>query len=69
MKGSKPESTPDWLVPFVSMAIDLSEVQSIGGRFSYPDGLTAVEWESLKALNRGRGEADTLAKKRDEKKK
>ncbi len=56
-------------MPYVSMAVNLSEVESIGGRFTYPDGLTAVEWEVLKALNRGRGQAEKLRQKRDEKKK
>lgn len=66
---TKPENIPDDLAPFVARAIDLSEIEHIGGRFDYPDALEAVEWEALRALSRGRDKADSLKRKRDKQKK
>lgn len=56
------------LVGFVAIAMNLSEVERIGGKFDYPDGLTAVEWETLRGLARGREKAEAMRQKRERKK-
>lgn len=51
------------------MAAGLSEVKELGGRFEYPDGLSIVEWETLRCLKHGRDRAEKLKADRDKKKK
>lgn len=65
---TKPETVPQELIGLVAIATNLSEVERIGGRFDYPDGLTILEWECLRAISRGRDRAEGLRQKRDRKK-
>lgn len=56
------------LIEFVATAVNLDEIEQVGGKFTYPDGLTTIEWECLRGLKRGRNKADKLKQKRDAKK-
>lgn len=53
----------------MAAAISLTEIQKVGGVFTYPDGLTALEWECLKGLKRGNDKAESKRQARDRKKK
>ncbi len=65
--ATKPEAAPERLIPFIATALELSEIREIGGRFQYPDGLSVVEWQCLKALQRGQAKAKQLSDQRDAK--
>lgn len=62
---TKPEAIPDELAGFIYMSLGLSELERGGAKFDYPDGLTPVEWESLRGLVRGRERAESLRHERE----
>ncbi len=52
---------------FVSIALELSEVERSGGKFAYPDALSALEWACLIGLTRGKDGAESLKRERERK--
>jgi hypothetical protein len=68
LRNTKPEWISDDLIDHVGTAAELDRIHRIGGRFTYPDGLTAHEWVCLSGLDQGRGEADKLKRQRDARK-
>lgn len=68
LAATKPEAIAADLMPLVAIALDLAEIRKVGGQFNYPDGLTAVEWQCLRALQYGQAKADELKAERDAKK-
>jgi hypothetical protein len=63
LRESKPEAIPAELAQHVATAVEMDEIQAVGGSFTYPDGLTAAEWAALRGLSRGRAAAEKLRPK------
>lgn len=65
---TKPETIAEEIEEHFYAALNLAEIERCGGRFAYPDGLSLAEWNSLKALTRGREKAERLDREREKKK-
>lgn len=65
--NTKPERKPEWLIPHMSTAITLGELQRSGAVFNYPAALTPSEWAALAGQTRGTEQAESLRRKREEK--
>lgn len=65
---TKPEAVPREIAFYVATALELSELESSGGRFAYPEAVTPIEWAAIAGLARGRGRAETLKADRERRK-